>query len=675
MAIVAVKTASEEDSIWRGLGEDSFRRNFVALAKRTDSVPVNPKTYSWKQRQISHPEAINEQHILSVQDEQRLADDIAYLAASREGVEAVTAVALEERAQPTSLVIRLAANASIPDDVLVQVDTILGLLHDRAMEGVLHYRVCSHFTADRLTVISKRECLSSLFKLVISVNRARIHGRLRSTHWIVPAHMLYQSKRKDIPLYQCLQNLVPSLQKDSQTRWYADKLNCLCHIYEKINNNSADNIEEIRLLQNAVKKSFDLYRMASEKLATTASSSSTTRSYVRSVVHQNKDIQQVNKIGHYWGLCVFLTKAAQRYPGLFAHTTLQHISPYQSIQSSVYIQAPRGRKHVDCFVHAEIQLITFYEMSTDQAFPKPRALGVSKDACYLCDLFIKAYGQFSISKSHGRLYDKWTVPDLANFNDAQRRNYRRIIQHIHQACTSARRSRSIWRPYPLTSTLDLPDNQPLSSVASSVGIDAPLDLPLEPLSEGNQLLQPITSLDASLSSLPVSASSPIPEDIEDASDGQVPISSPPSGNVYMANVIEPHQRQSTHSIARPRSSGGSRQSTPVSVMNGEIDLDPSVGPIERAITQESPFSIKICGMRMSFETETSRMEQVSVSIRHGKSGAVDDVIDVQAMTPGEIVDLYRDDVSAPFRFDIYKRPQQLVRVEMDRLPSEGTEVC
>ena len=60
-------------------------------------------------------------------------------------------------------------------------------------------------------------------------------------------------------------------------------------------------------------------------------------------------------------------------------------------------------------VHAEIQLLFFYELNAHK--PRPRVICSSKGACYLCNLFFKLHGQFYIPRTHGRLYYKWTLPD------------------------------------------------------------------------------------------------------------------------------------------------------------------------------------------------------------------------------------------------------------------------
>lgn len=62
-------------------------------------------------------------------------------------------------------------------------------------------------------------------------------------------------------------------------------------------------------------------------------------------------------------------------------------------------------------VHAEIQILLFYEQNPSRV--PPRIIGSSKSACYLCDLFIQQHGHFQVPRSHGKLYDRWILPKEA----------------------------------------------------------------------------------------------------------------------------------------------------------------------------------------------------------------------------------------------------------------------
>ena len=70
-------------------------------------------------------------------------------------------------------------------------------------------------------------------------------------------------------------------------------------------------------------------------------------------------------------------------------------------------------------VHAEIQLLFFYELNTDRI--RPRTICSSKSACYLCDLFFRLHGQYYVPSTHGRLSHKWTLPDWHIFLPEMRR--------------------------------------------------------------------------------------------------------------------------------------------------------------------------------------------------------------------------------------------------------------
>ncbi|EJT72989.1 hypothetical protein GGTG_09840 [Gaeumannomyces tritici R3-111a-1] len=75
---------------------------------------------------------------------------------------------------------------------------------------------------------------------------------------------------------------------------------------------------------------------------------------------------------------------------------------------------PRGAQKT-CHVHAEVQLIMGYEGREEKSTtsPPPRAIGCSKSACFLCHLLIRKLGIYTISNTHGRFYERWTIPNVA----------------------------------------------------------------------------------------------------------------------------------------------------------------------------------------------------------------------------------------------------------------------
>lgn len=60
-------------------------------------------------------------------------------------------------------------------------------------------------------------------------------------------------------------------------------------------------------------------------------------------------------------------------------------------------------------VHAEIQLLAYYDSEPVRSI-RPRILASNKKACALCNTFIAIHGEYSVPKSHGKMYRGWRLP-------------------------------------------------------------------------------------------------------------------------------------------------------------------------------------------------------------------------------------------------------------------------
>jgi hypothetical protein len=118
-----------------------------------------------------------------------------------------------------------------------------------------------------------------------------------------------------------------------------------------------------------------------------------------------------------------LIAAAKQFPVLFQHVVLEYLNPYQGVPTTIgYHQWA-----TTCHVHAEVQLAVHYDLNEEC---RPRCIGTSKWLCYLCYHFIDEHGLFFPSKTHGRIFDQWTVPDLIEFSGALVTKYRHILKEI-----------------------------------------------------------------------------------------------------------------------------------------------------------------------------------------------------------------------------------------------------
>ena len=115
--LLPVQTASVNQSIWQAVNLDSFRRHVVALQQASNKIPSDPQEYSARSWLARRTNASESNYVLSIDAEQRLADDLAFIAAAEEGVKTISAVTLEQHVGGAGLTVRLAANETIPERV------------------------------------------------------------------------------------------------------------------------------------------------------------------------------------------------------------------------------------------------------------------------------------------------------------------------------------------------------------------------------------------------------------------------------------------------------------------------------------------------------------------------------------------------------------------------------
>jgi hypothetical protein len=110
--------------------------------------------------------------------------------------------------------------------------------------------------------------------------------------------------------------------------------------------------------------------------------------------------EAIGKLARYYSVTSDLVCAARdRTCRVFQNV---QVEPFQ-IQMSTSLQESPWK------IHAEIQLLFFYKLHP--RYQRTRFIYSSKSACYLCNIFF-LHGGFHVLRTHGRLHDKWTLPDL-----------------------------------------------------------------------------------------------------------------------------------------------------------------------------------------------------------------------------------------------------------------------
>lgn len=415
------RTSSPSDSIWLEPSEDSFRHHLVDLEKRTNAVPVKPQLFSLELDARGSP------HVLPLHVEQQIANDFAFLAAVEEGAQSVAAACLEETTQPPGLTVRLAAlDLSLSDEVKRTLQHIADILPSAA---------CN---------IDGPTPIEAVFEQIVRLQFRRLFARLRSDKWEKPKYLSRQHKK---PLWQDFANLIHRVQflytkKEAGTRRSVEmKFQDLVASYQAFEASVLGSGIELSLLLALIKASYRLCK--DEDVATFAqrlenSVSTTPTSKVASAI---KCLRQIEKIAAHWRIAMSLIDTSRHYPSIFqGKIQVTFLMPYESVPTAIGYESWA----TNCHVHAEVQLAVYYDLlfqstsnveciqhgSTRPSFYYPRAIGTSKWLCYLCYLFLHSHGSFVPTNTHGRLYDQWTIPDLAQYGKQLRARYRRIVRSI-----------------------------------------------------------------------------------------------------------------------------------------------------------------------------------------------------------------------------------------------------
>lgn len=106
----------------------------------------------------------------------------------------------------------------------------------------------------------------------------------------------------------------------------------------------------------------------------------------------------------------------------------------------------------DAKIHAEIQLLFYCEF---EAFKlPPRVFCSTKDACFLCNAFIRMYGKIHTPRCHGRLYPGWKLPFSPRLKEIEQKFNRELANNIRNSLTTllSRQQKTVY-PDPHESTL------------------------------------------------------------------------------------------------------------------------------------------------------------------------------------------------------------------------------
>ncbi|CBF81785.1 hypothetical protein AN5503.2 [Aspergillus nidulans FGSC A4] len=433
-----VQTAVPPDTIWSRVTEDEFREHLVTLEKQTNAVLMDVLTAETDDEQQDSSSLS-----LPLKREKQVADDFAYIAAVTEGAQSVAAVCLEQH---------ISTSLALNHPTLVILVAGMDILDEKVKEML-------QAVVAELQSLSQAEATTEvIFQLIIQQHEQKLLGRLRSRKWTKPKHLARTHKK---PLWQDFDNLLHRVQHVFAKKSERDVREAIGTSIGEIGNMFKDfevsGTETAQSLQELVKATFVWCK---SPLIGAYASRLETAGDTRQVAAAIKTLRQLEKIGAYWRIAQDLVAMAKQYKQVFQRIHLEYVTPYASIPTSIAYESWART----CHVHAEIQLVVELAKSASQqaanpstVMVRPRTIGTSKYLCYLCYLFLRYHGEFQLLNSHGRLYDQWTVPDLAEYSTATRNKFAAVLESMDEHVVQQIKETQciIWRPEPMTSRQNL----------------------------------------------------------------------------------------------------------------------------------------------------------------------------------------------------------------------------
>jgi hypothetical protein len=153
----------------------------------------------------------------------------------------------------------------------------------------------------------------------------------------------------------------------------------------------------------------------------------------------------------------------------------------------------------DAKIHAEIQLLFYCELEASKL--PPRVVCSTKDACFLCNAFIRMHGKIHTPRCHGRLYPGWRLPFSLRLKEIKHRFNRELENHIRNSLTTllSRQQKTVYPD---------PNKGTLLTLSVSVSTLCSLALPEAAIKEEGEVLQPQTLNSSETDKIPFILSNP-----------------------------------------------------------------------------------------------------------------------------------------------------------------------
>jgi hypothetical protein len=407
---------------------------------------------------------------LSIRREMQLAEDFAYISSMEDNPNGVTAVCIEADHDTAGITLRVAINTGCPSPVVLQLQMVADIMMKASKHGAskghspIQYSRAAYADASIYqTEIPRAAADRLLFEQITRMCHARILSRLRSGH-AAKTHKIEGRQKLPLLLLQTMSQCeaeisicrsknatgVATCTLEEQCQEFGDMFKCLeesddwqarfHHLDKLLSLANQFEVHTLVTVLNHSRKTDPCLReylpKAIEKLGRYRSIATNLVKASRTKKHslfQSIIVRPIKSPELHMDACN-LTTSLRDFEIVWSRNAAD-VSPSRLQHLREKAEAKyRSRIHT-CVtpwkVHAEVQILLFYEQRPRQTLP--RVICSSKSACYLCSLFLETHGRFVVPRTHGRIYDRWTLPSDTVFDSGTMKSLLPVLDRFNQA--------------------------------------------------------------------------------------------------------------------------------------------------------------------------------------------------------------------------------------------------
>ncbi|KIW07134.1 uncharacterized protein PV09_02006 [Verruconis gallopava] len=438
----------------------------IALLQLLHTVPSQPSKNS-----VGELKCDSRGYTLSFAQEQSLAGILAFISSVEDDTDHITAVCIREDRKSSSLEVLLAVNRLHYNSGNVFLEKV-----ERGFNKLFSMLKQVHQDTD------SRRLQDSIFDIIISMDSARIFQRLRLTRG---KRNVQRQRLKEV--LQCAVNFIEHRSYESEQLVATSKL-LISRAKEVIQLLDAHAKHQVPARLGALVEGIYRLRQAGDLKELLGPMPNT----IMDPSLKKSLLNIIDKVARYREVPAILCHMAKKIPVMrnlrltiaklpreaFAQVSTNkyvpelrrtlsrvHLPKKFTLEDACRLLKPKEDVAENCFanqtlttlkrakIHAEVQLVFYCQQGSGNNMP-PRIVCSSKDACFLCNLFVTSVAKMHTPRSHGKLYPQWRLPNLPASNEVMQDFNRVMEDYIRNSLRTlfARRQKTLY-PHPNESTL------------------------------------------------------------------------------------------------------------------------------------------------------------------------------------------------------------------------------